>query len=78
MKTLILFTFLSLILLPYNLLLSQAQWIDISGQTPGNILTVAINPNDQIFVSTDRNKIYRSTDNGITWDTLEFPDIQIK
>ncbi len=78
MKILILFTFLSLILLPYNLLLSQTQWVDISGQTPGNILTVAVNQNDHIFVSTDRNKIYRSTDSGINWINLEFPDIQIK
>ena len=78
MKALIFFIVSVLIFLLNNITLPQAQWVDISGQTPGNILTVAVNQDNYIFTSTDRNKIYRSTDNGITWINLEFPETPIK
>ncbi len=68
------FIILSVLILPPTL---YAQWGDISGQIPGNILTVAVNQEDDIFASTDQNKIYRSTNNGATWVNLEFPETQV-
>ncbi|NOZ61126.1 MAG: T9SS type A sorting domain-containing protein [Calditrichaeota bacterium] len=46
-------------------------WTDISGNFPGyGASTIALNDSNHIFVATWENQIFRSRNNGETWETI--------
>src|SRR5690606_38401364 len=48
----------------------QLYFTSIGGQMPGNILSIDADSSGNLFTTTSQGKIFRSSDNGVNWQSL--------
>ncbi len=65
-----LFFFLSLIIVGSTAQAQELYFTSIGGQMPGNILSIDADSSGNLFTTTSQGKIFRSSDNGVNWQSL--------
>ncbi len=64
-------TLLLLVIVPVFLTNAQQLYFtSTGGQMPGNILSIDADSSDNLFTTTSQGKIFRSSDNGVNWQSL--------
>jgi hypothetical protein len=61
---------LLIILVPININFSQNFWQQTNGPTGGNVMTLAVNSNGDIFAGSRGGGMLRSTNSGENWEQI--------